>query len=58
MNPVGRSADSFALRVGFEYEADAFDGRFVSNGWKETPIVRSITVRYMVPPAVLYREEE
>ena len=26
MNPVGRSADSFALRVGFEYEADAFDG--------------------------------
>lgn len=57
-NPIGRSADSIEVRIGFPYEADAFDGRFVSNGWKETPIVRAISIHYMAPPAVLYREEE
>jgi len=57
-NPIGASADTVEIRAGFAYEADAFDGRFISNAWKETPSVRSITLRYLSPSAVLYREEE
>jgi hypothetical protein len=55
--PINQSGDGFSVRVYFTYQSGAFDPVTMErHGWKSTPILKSVRLKYLDQTRVLERE--
>jgi hypothetical protein len=55
--PINQSGDGLSVRVHFTYQTGAFDPvTMESHGWKSSPILKSVRLRYLDQTRVLERE--